>query len=100
MCIRDSLVVDLKGHKLGDTIRISDIKLPKGVEPTITDRDFVIATIKVSSVAIAADEIEEAIAEEQAAAEAEAIEAGEVPATEQGDEDGEAASEEGDKSED
>ncbi len=98
--IPEDLVVDLKGHKMGDTIRISDIKLPKGVEPTITDRDFMIAAIKVSSAAIAADQIEEAIAEEQAEAEAAAIEAGDVPATEQGDEDGEAASEdEGEKSE-
>lgn len=98
--IPEDLVVDLKGHKLGDTIRFSDIKVPKGVEPTISDRDFVIASIKTSSAAKAADEIEEAIAEEQAEAEAAAIEAGEVPATEQGDEDGDAASEdEGEKSE-
>ena len=59
----------------------------KGVEPTITDRDFVIASIKTSSAAIAAAHDEEVIAEEQAAA-AEAA-ADEVPATEQSD--GEAA---------
>ena len=47
--IPEDLVVDLSGHKLGDTIRISDIKLPKGAEPTISDRDFVIATIKNSA---------------------------------------------------
>jgi large subunit ribosomal protein L25 len=88
--IPEDLVVDLAGHKLGDTIRFSDIKVPKGVEPTITDRDFVIASIKTSSAAKAADEIEEAIAEETAAA-AEAA-ADEVPATEQS-EDGEAAAE-------
>ena len=93
--IPEDLVVDLAGHKLGDTIRISDIKLPEGVEPTITDRDFVIASIKTSSAAIAADEIEEAIAEENAAA----IEAAadDVPATEQSDDEAEAA--EGEKSE-
>ena len=41
------------------------IELPKGVEPTITDRDFVIATIKVSSAALsaAADEAAETPAE-------------------------------------
>ena len=93
--IPEDLIVDLAGHKLGDTIRISDIKLPEGVEPTITDRDFVIASIKTSSAAIAADEIEEAIAEENAVVEAAAIEAGDVPATEQ---DGDAAAE-GDKTE-
>lgn len=81
--IPEDLVVDLAGHKLGDTIRISDIKLPKGVEPAIGDRDFMIASIKASSAAKAADEIEEAIAEENAIA-AEAA-ADEVPATEQSD---------------
>ncbi|MDQ1152935.1 50S ribosomal protein L25/general stress protein Ctc [Brevundimonas sp. SORGH_AS_0993] len=56
--IPEELVVDLAKAQLGDTLRISDIKLPKGAEPTITDRDFVIATIKVSSAALseAADE--------------------------------------------
>jgi large subunit ribosomal protein L25 len=81
--IPEDLIVDLKGHKLGDSIRISDIKLPKGVEPTISDRDFMIASIKVSSAAIATDQIDEAIAEEQAEAEADAVEAGDVPASEQ-----------------
>ncbi len=47
--IPEELVVDLTGRQLGDTIRISDIDLPKGVEPAIGGRDFVIATLKVSS---------------------------------------------------
>jgi len=79
--IPEDLVVDLAGHKLGDTIRWSDVKVPSDVKATITDRDFVIASIKVSSAAVAADQIEEAIAEENA--EAAAIEAGDVPASEQ-----------------
>ena len=77
--IPEDLIVDLAGHKLGDTIRWSDLKVPADVEPTIADRDFVIASIKTSSAAIsaAADEAQEA----EAAAEAE------VPASEQaGDE--------------
>ena len=41
--IPEDLIVDLSGHKLGDTIRWSDVKVPSDVEPTITDRDFVIA---------------------------------------------------------
>lgn len=93
--IPEDLLVDLSGHKLGDTIRWSDVKVPSDVEATITDRDFVIASIKVSSAAIAADQIEDAIAEENAEAEAAAIEAGDVPATEQDD-----ASEDGEKTED
>jgi large subunit ribosomal protein L25 len=79
--IPEDLIVDLAGHKLGDTIRWTDLKVPSDVQPTITDRDFVIASIKASSAAKAADEIEEAIAEEQAAAAEAAAE--EVPATEQ-----------------
>jgi large subunit ribosomal protein L25 len=88
--IPEVLVVDLAGHKLGDTFRWSDIKLPSDVKATIKDRDFVIAAIKVSSAAVSADQIEDAIAEENA-------DAGDVPATEQGGD--EAASEDGEKSE-
>jgi large subunit ribosomal protein L25 len=47
--IPEELVIDLTGHNLGDTIRVSEIKLPEGVKPSISDRDFVIATLKVSS---------------------------------------------------
>lgn len=43
--IPEAIVVDLTGTDLGDSIHISAVKLPKGVEPTITDRDFTIATI-------------------------------------------------------
>jgi large subunit ribosomal protein L25 len=89
--IPEDLVVDLAGHKLGDTIRISDIKLPEGVVPAIHDRDFMIASIKTSSAAISAAHDEEA----DAAAAAEAA-ADEVPASEQSED---AAEGEGDKSE-
>ncbi|HEV7351851.1 MAG TPA: 50S ribosomal protein L25/general stress protein Ctc [Brevundimonas sp.] len=56
--IPEELVIDLADRQLGDTLRISDVALPEGATPTITDRDFVIATIKVSSAAqsAAADE--------------------------------------------
>ena len=43
--IPEHIVVDLTGVDLGDSIHISAVTLPKGVEPTITDRDFTIATI-------------------------------------------------------
>jgi len=43
--IPDQLEADLAGLDIGDTIRISDITLPEGAEPTITDRDFTIASI-------------------------------------------------------
>jgi large subunit ribosomal protein L25 len=76
--IPEELVIDLKNHKLGDTIRVSEIKLPEGAYPTITDRDFVIASIKVSSAAMseAADEAADHAAEQAAEAE-ESIEAAE-----------------------
>jgi large subunit ribosomal protein L25 len=50
--IPEELVVDLAGKEMGDTIRIGDIVLPKGVTPVVADRDFVIATLKVSSAAM------------------------------------------------
>jgi large subunit ribosomal protein L25 len=43
--IPDSIDIDLAAFELGDSINISVAKLPEGVEPTITDRDFTIATI-------------------------------------------------------
>jgi len=43
--IPDSIDIDLGAFELGDSINISVAKLPEGVEPTITDRDFTIATI-------------------------------------------------------
>ena len=61
--IPDELVVDLTGRQIGDTIRMSDITLPKGASATITDRDFVIATIKTSSAA-QSEAADEAAAEE------------------------------------
>jgi len=53
--IPEFLTADLEGLQFGDSIHISNIKLPKGVETTI-DRDFTIASI----VAPVAEEAEEA----------------------------------------
>jgi large subunit ribosomal protein L25 len=90
--IPEEIVVDLTGMDIGDSVHISDIKLPEGTTPTITDRDFTIATI--AAPAGIKEEIKEA-EEAAAAAEAEAAEEGaeegaeaevaadEVPATSQ-----------------
>ena len=43
--IPDNFEIDIIDFDLGDSIKISNVKLPDGVEPTITDRDFTIATI-------------------------------------------------------
>ncbi len=47
--IPEYLVVDLAKAEVGDSIHISAVDLPKGVTPTITDRDFTIATIAAPS---------------------------------------------------
>lgn len=49
LCHADSIPhtieADLADLQIGQSIHISHIKLPKGAEPTIRDRDFTIATI-------------------------------------------------------
>lgn len=46
--IPDAIVVDLTGYEIGDSVHISSVKLAENVKPTITDRDFTIATIQSS----------------------------------------------------
>lgn len=53
-----SVVVDLTGTEINDTIHISHVTLPPGTSPTITDRDFAIASIQAPS-GLRADEGEE-----------------------------------------
>ena len=43
--IPSRLEFDLIESEIGDAVKISNIQLPEGVTPTITDRDFVIATL-------------------------------------------------------
>ncbi|MEM1149413.1 MAG: 50S ribosomal protein L25/general stress protein Ctc [Pseudomonadota bacterium] len=43
--IPDELIADVSALDIGDNVKISDINLPGDAEPTITDRDFTIATI-------------------------------------------------------
>lgn len=64
--IPDMLEVSLAGVDVGDSIHISAVKLPKGVEPHINDRDFTIATM----VAPSALKSEKAEADGESAAEA------------------------------
>lgn len=47
--IPDEIIVDVTGAEIGDSIHISTVTLPKGVESAITDRDFTIATIVAPS---------------------------------------------------
>ena len=48
--IPDEIVVDLAGTDIGTSIKISSVTLPNNVIPTITDRDFVVATVAAPTV--------------------------------------------------
>ena len=68
--IPSEITVDLAGFDINDSIHISNAQLPQGVHPTITDRDFTIATISPPTVAV--EEVEgEAAPEAEEAAERE-----------------------------
>ena len=54
--IPEAITVDLDGKKIGDSIHISDVKLPKGASPVIADRDFTIATIVAPAGGVAEEE--------------------------------------------
>ena len=74
--IPDSIEVDVSAMEIGEAIHISEVTLPEGVKPSITDRDFTIATIVASRAAIEEDtdaegEGTEAAADGEAAAEGE-----------------------------
>jgi len=53
--IPNSIVVDLAGAEMGDSLHISAVELPEGVTATITDRDFTIATIAAPTVVVDED---------------------------------------------
>ena len=71
--IPEAFVADLTGLEINDGIHISHITLPEGVTPTITDRDFTIATIATPA-ALRSEDDEAAEAEAAEAPEAEAEE--------------------------
>jgi len=62
--IPSSIDIDLAGLDIGDSVHISMISLPDGVAPTITDRDFTIASVAAPSV-VKEEAAEEAEAEEE-----------------------------------
>ena len=55
--------------KIGDSIHISAIELPEGVEPTITDRDFTVATLQSPGGGVKNEDEEETEATEEEAEE-------------------------------
>ena len=48
--IPNELIVDLNGLDIGSSIKISFIKLPENISPTIQGRDFVIATVAAPTI--------------------------------------------------
>ena len=48
--IPESIIIDLDGIDIGESFKISSIKLEEGVTPTIIGRDFVIATLAAPTV--------------------------------------------------
>lgn len=79
--IPDKVIVDLSGLEIGDAVKVSSVELPEGTQPTISDRDFTMASIAAPRVLV----------EEEPEAEGE-LEEGELPEGEEGAE-GEAAAE-------
>ena len=61
-CVADSIPesfeIDLAGLEIGDSIHASALILSEGVELTITDRDFTIATIAAPTVMAVEEEVE------------------------------------------
>jgi large subunit ribosomal protein L25 len=47
--IPSEIEIDVTGKEVGDSIHISEVKLPAGSESAITDRDFTIATLVAPS---------------------------------------------------
>lgn len=73
--IPEVLEFDILNTDVGETITISQTNLPKGVEPTITDRDFTVATIASPSALRSSDNEDGESSDEDAADETETEEA-------------------------
>ena len=69
--IPEAITIDLDGIEIGESFKISSIKLEEGVTPTIIGRDFVIATLAAPTV----------MKEPEKPAEAEAADAGDETTT-------------------
>ena len=67
--IPNEIVVDLDNTEINSSLKISSVKLPENVIPTITDRDFVIATVVAPTILVEPEKTEETAAEEEVPAE-------------------------------
>jgi large subunit ribosomal protein L25 len=76
--IPENIEIDLTGLDIGASIKISSVKLPADTKPTITDRDFVVATVAPPTVVKEPEKPTEEVP-------AEGAEEGEVAATAEGE---------------
>ena len=65
--IPEAIVIDLDGIEIGESFKISSVKLEEGVTPTIIGRDFVIATLAAPTVMKEPEKPAEAEATDEAA---------------------------------
>ena len=91
--IPTDLIVDLDGVDIGQSFKISSIKLPENVHPTIQGRDFVVATLAAPTIIKEPEKPAETVEGAE-----DAVEGGDAPPTE-GEVEGEAktGSSEGEK---
>ena len=61
--IPNEIVIDLDNTEINKSLKISSVKLPDGVTPTITDRDFVIATVVAPTILAEPEKTEDVTAE-------------------------------------
>ena len=66
--IPEAIVINLDGIDIGESFKISSVKLEEGVTPTIIGRDFVIATLAAPTVMKEPEKPAEAEATDEAAA--------------------------------
>ena len=59
--IPEEIVVDLDNTEIGVSIKISSVRLPENVMPTITDRDFVVATVASPTIIVEPVKVEETV---------------------------------------
>jgi len=64
--IPKEIVIDLDNTEINTSLKISSVKLPEGVIPTITDRDFVIGTVVAPTILVEPEKVEEAAVEGEA----------------------------------
>ena len=67
--IPNEIVVDLDNTEINTSLKISSVKLPENVTPTITGRDFVIATVVAPTILVEPEKTEEVAAEGEVAPE-------------------------------